>query len=113
MKPIVETIFFEDPSSPTQLAAKPAPVITEDKTQPRIGKTVEYQIVIEKRPSPDQYPEPTNGLGAGYDAKPTGRAEYDDRQYAEVDQDGSKDETAYTTIRRTTSPGVRPPRGWW
>jgi hypothetical protein len=117
-KPITETIFYEDPSSPTQLAAKPAPVITEDKTQPRIGKTVEYQIVVEKTPNPEQYPEPTNGIGAGYDAKPydakpTGRAEYDDRQYAEVDENASKDETAYTTIRRTTSPGVRPPRGWW
>lgn len=125
MKPISETIFYEDPSSPTQLAADPAPVVMEDKTQPTIGKTVEYQVVVEKTPAP---PEPTRdnriGAGVGYDAKPTPRVEYhnnEERRYAEpaaeqqnyqvpVEEDN---EQAYTTIRRTTSPGIRPPRGWW
>ena len=123
MRPITETIFYEDPSSPTQLAADPAPVIIEDKTQPYIGKTIEYQVVVEKTPSPDNYhPEPTNRLG--YDERPSGTrgSEYEDDRYAQHgDNDNThahahaheeNDERTYTTLRRTTSPGVRPPRGW-
>jgi len=103
MKPIYATTFYADPSSPTRVAAQPAPEVLVDHTQPYIGKTTEYEVIVEKTPSAHA-PEVTEN--ATYDEEHSG--------YPEIENTPDPvDESAYTTIRRTTSPGIRPPRGWF
>lgn len=104
MRPITATTFYADPSSPTRVAAQPAPEVLVDHTQPYIGKTTEYEVVVERTPSAHA-PEVTEN--AAYD-------EEGHHGYPEIDHTPNRveDESAYTTIRRTTSPGIRPPRGW-
>ena len=85
------------------MAAQPAPEVLVDTTKPYIGKTVEYEVVVEKTPLA-QPPEVT------------GNPEYDEERpgYPEIDSGVDREqEPTYTTIRRTTSPGIRPPRGWF
>lgn len=140
-RPVIAVEYVEDPSS-TRLAAQPKPERVVEEVRPTIGKTREYEVIMDPTPTAAtiEIPEATH-----YNVKDYARAqeyvrqqqEQQQQQYGQYQQqyhheeeygrrqqqqqdDGyalpEREETyqdeekpAAKTIRRTITPGLKPP----